>query len=52
MCKYCEKYFVKIEDLKPGDIMITQRAKYLQVWPSKVGESVPVSNPMPKGRGL
>lgn len=42
MCKYCEKYFVKIEDLKPGDIMITQRAKYLQVGSNRVGESVPM----------
>ena len=42
MCKYCENYFRKLEDLKPGEIMITQRARYLQVGSNKGAEAVPM----------
>lgn len=42
MCKYCKNYFRKMEDLKPGDIMITQRARYLQVGSNRGAEAMPM----------
>ena len=42
MCKYCKDYFRRLEDLKHGDIMVTQRAKYIQVGSSRGPESIPM----------
>ena len=42
MCKYCKNFFRKIEDLKPGEITITQRARYIQVGSSRGAEPVPM----------
>lgn len=43
MCRYCEKYMTDITELKPGDITIVQKARYIQVGSNKPSESVPMN---------